>query len=280
MRLHVIICCFSVFCLSFLPQVFGQNQSVEFIESSSPLPDGGKVVSRSTPGNEIQTVTTSPTNSSRSVLDNRSSVNETSQRNSVLKQAATTSITPQYRYPYPASRGIAPRIAQGGLFYPPVRASRTCTNCAVPFQLPTLGISGTTTTARQVYGTGNCCAPQINPTTTLQVPALQAPVLQVQPPASQVPSLAVPQQNPAAFSPGFNPGFQAVPPPPGVGTPQFGSQANTFWTPFVTGSGVYQPVIRIANLRPGTYLGQGIIGQPTAYVDGQPLRNLLRYIFP
>ncbi len=28
------------------------------------------------------------------------------------------------------------------------------------------------------------------------------------------------------------------------------------------------------------YLGRGIIGQPTAYVDGQPFRNFLRYIFP
>jgi len=27
-------------------------------------------------------------------------------------------------------------------------------------------------------------------------------------------------------------------------------------------------------------LGQGLIGQPTAYVDGQPLRNLLRYVAP
>lgn len=42
----------------------------------------------------------------------------------------------------------------------------------------------------------------------------------------------------------------------------------------------YQPILKFQNMPPGTYLGQGFIGQPTAYVDGQPLRNLLRYIFP
>lgn len=42
----------------------------------------------------------------------------------------------------------------------------------------------------------------------------------------------------------------------------------------------YQPLLRFQNLPPGTYMGQGMIGQPTAYVDGQPIRNLLRYIFP
>jgi hypothetical protein len=28
------------------------------------------------------------------------------------------------------------------------------------------------------------------------------------------------------------------------------------------------------------YLSRGIVGQPTAYVDGQPVRNFLRYVFP
>ncbi len=42
----------------------------------------------------------------------------------------------------------------------------------------------------------------------------------------------------------------------------------------------YRPVVRLQNLPPGTYVGQGIIGQPKAYVDGQPMRNLFRYILP
>ncbi len=42
----------------------------------------------------------------------------------------------------------------------------------------------------------------------------------------------------------------------------------------------YVPLLKLQNMPAGTYLGQGIIGQPTAYVDGQPVRNLLRYISP
>jgi hypothetical protein len=36
--------------------------------------------------------------------------------------------------------------------------------------------------------------------------------------------------------------------------------------------------VRLQNMPPGTYVGRGLIGQPAAYVDGQPLRNLIRYI--
>ena len=39
-------------------------------------------------------------------------------------------------------------------------------------------------------------------------------------------------------------------------------------------------LLSFRNLPPSTYLGQGLIGQPTAYVDGQPFRNLFRYISP
>jgi len=47
-----------------------------------------------------------------------------------------------------------------------------------------------------------------------------------------------------------------------------------------SGSGQYTPLFQFRNMPPGSYLGQGLIGQPTAYVDGQPVRNLLRYIAP
>ena len=83
--------------------------------------------------------------------------------------------------------------------------------------------------------------------------------------ANQAPSL---QSNPAGYP------FQ-----PGLGVPQFGSNQNVL-TPFFRGSGVYTPLLPLFPMQPGTYLGQGIIGQPTAYVDGQPLRNLLRYVSP
>ena len=89
---------------------------------------------------------------------------------------------------------------------------------------------------------------------------------------------------------GFNPGFQ-VPQTPqvpnqgfqfqrGIGVPQFNGNGTPWWSPFLTGSGQYTPLLQFRNMPPGTYLGQGLIGQPTAYVDGQPFRNLIRYVAP
>ncbi len=66
---------------------------------------------------------------------------------------------------------------------------------------------------------------------------------------------------------------------PNIGVPQLGG-SNRWWSSFLTGSGQYTPLLQFRNMPPGSYLGQGLIGQPTAYVDGQPLRNLLRYIAP
>lgn len=67
------------------------------------------------------------------------------------------------------------------------------------------------------------------------------------------------------------------------GTPpvyQFQNNLRSRASALATGSGQYSPLFQFRNMPPGTYLGQGIIGQPTAYVDGQPFRNLLRYIAP
>lgn len=66
---------------------------------------------------------------------------------------------------------------------------------------------------------------------------------------------------------------------PNVGTPQL-NRTNAPFSSFLSGSGRYTPLIQFRNMPPGTYLGQGIIGQPTAYVDGQAIRNLIRYVSP
>lgn len=43
---------------------------------------------------------------------------------------------------------------------------------------------------------------------------------------------------------------------------------------------LYAPPVKYQNMPAGTYWGTGIVGQPTAYRDGQPLRNLFRFITP
>ena len=106
--------------------------------------------------------------------------------------------------------------------------------------------------------------------------ANSVPALNVQFPQTQQltnPNCCTPQAQ-AGFN---NAAFQFQ---PNVGTPQFGTNNNSWWSPFLTGSGQYTPLIQFRNFPPGVYLGQGLIGQPTAYVDGQPVRNLLRYVSP
>ena len=69
----------------------------------------------------------------------------------------------------------------------------------------------------------------------------------------------------------------------GLGVPQFRSTgtlgSGNWFSNGLFGTGAYTPLLPLVNAQ-GARLGQGIIGQPTAYMDGQPLRNLLRYIFP
>lgn len=314
-----------------------QNMTPEFIESSSPLPNGGRVISRASAGSAMRTVTTESStvggtnrssldrgvnsvldrqdNSIASSSDSAVTTDGSGDRNSLFRQpgagagvsSAETDQQPTLRYSYPAGNRVAAnsnfgsavaantlanRVAQAvpagqsGVLNQPVRASVGCTNCQVPYQINTLGLSSTQTTRRpqqQVFTPPNqCCGQNIyNAASSLAVPAFQQPVLQLQQPAaSQVPSLSLQNSNLATQFGGIAPQGGVFGTGTGLGLPQFQPQQNRWWTPFVTGSGVYQPIVRLANLRPGTYLGQGIIGQPTAYVDGQPIRNLFRYVLP
>jgi hypothetical protein len=59
----------------------------------------------------------------------------------------------------------------------------------------------------------------------------------------------------------------------------FASQPPATYGGFTANNGP-RPLIKLRNLPPTTYLGQGILGQPTAYVPGEPFRNIFRYIFP
>jgi len=40
------------------------------------------------------------------------------------------------------------------------------------------------------------------------------------------------------------------------------------------------PVLPIATVPAGATIGRGVLGQPTVYVPGQPVRNVLRYFSP
>lgn len=40
------------------------------------------------------------------------------------------------------------------------------------------------------------------------------------------------------------------------------------------------PIIPVRNVPTGAAIGRGVLGQPTVYVPGQPVRNFLRYLAP
>ena len=160
----------------------------------------------------------------------------------------------------------------------------------------------------------NCCVPRNCCAPTTPAPTTPAPVFRPQtvtplarPVANQVPSLGlpnlalpnlaanqVPTLGPSANSTfgGFlgqaganyqvqplgSNQFQA-----GLGVPQLRSTgafgSGSWFSNGLFGTGAYTPLLPLVNAQ-GARLGQGIIGQPTAYLDGQPLRNLLRYLSP
>lgn len=110
--------------------------------------------------------------------------------------------------------------------------------------------------------------------------------------ASQV---VLPQHQQPVFSANPNPGIyptayqqcQVLPPP---SLPPDGAIGTTYVPPTATpnwNSNMYsannaglRPLISLGQESNNVVLGRGIIGQPTAYVPNQPIRNFLRYLSP
>ena len=131
-------------------------------------------------------------------------------------------------------------------------------------------------------------APYTYPQTRLQPASFQRTVgypQVAQQPADQIPTLGVPTP---LRQPSLPPGSYngAVIAPNQVAVPPAGS----YQYPGCCGQPQYAvlqrvpqpvaPAVSFRNLPPGSYLGTGLVGQPKAYVDGQPIRNLFRFITP
>ena len=97
---------------------------------------------------------------------------------------------------------------------------------------------------------GDCCAPAFS-SADCCAPQQYAPATVYQQQYAPAQQYAAPQAAP-------------VMPQYGVGTGQFS----------------YRPLLPIAQQPAAVQVGQGILGQPTVYVPGQPVRNLFRYISP
>ena len=95
----------------------------EYIESTSPMPNGGSVTSRSQPGKNVQTVTTIAN------LPVLGSSQAAASQNNNSPQARTASAS----YPYPAANRPATSVAQ--------IPSQRQTASRQAFQVPTLGLT-------------------------------------------------------------------------------------------------------------------------------------------
>lgn len=247
----------------------------EFIESSSPLRNGGNVTTRAEPGRRVQTTVTLPRNAVRRQVNNVPT--PVNRGGSVLETSGSTTNNPTQNnvnntgaYPYPAN--YSPRVSANPY---PLNPNRVNT---ARVQLPNNNCNCGTV---PVNGLGLTPVPTFNSLTgnqLRQTAGFQANgglVGQgVQPVLSQAPQLQiqVPGQPPVASGAQFG-GNQ-------IGVPQFGTPFAQN-RPWLNGTpGAYQPLVRVFNMPQGTFLGQGIIGQPEAYVNGQPVANFFRYIFP
>ena len=275
-------------------QTHAQNQQPEFIESSSPLSNDDRVTSRSEAGRDVQTVITVTAESiarRRAEQSNRERIDLTSQsatdatNGNRADDLASAGFSQSDRYPYPGGN----RLASNQFRTPVSNVTQAATS-----QVSNPDTSAVRTARRTQLCQSCCCAPQTFTGLGLG-PANRVPALRAQPPINfQVPGqFGVSAQQPAFQQPTFQqptfqqqstfqqPAFQQQPFFNTATQPRFGFQNNNrWWNPFISGSGAYQPILRLANVNPSTYLGQGIIGQPTAYVGGQPIRNLFRYVFP
>ncbi len=214
--------------------------NTEFITSSSPLPDGSVVTTTYFPKSGAAPETKWSTNAGQADTAPSVSSGRPALEQSVLQGGPQTN-------PTTASTTFSPR--------PLVETA----------QLPNLGSAGMLTSVPPTIVVPNWGNPFAGPRRYLP-PNYQSTGYNVGGPqvaTGYLPSGTVYPYPAASTVPTLNNSPQL--PPPGFGA-----------SPRVN----YQPVFKFQNMPPGTYLGQGAIGQPTAYVDGQPLRNLLRYVFP
>lgn len=230
----------------------------EYMTSSSPLKNGWTVTSQTVPGRPISTVVTpGPVNAS--------GTNVTLTPTSMQTPSPAVTNPPAYT---PASTPAATPAGGNWVWVPNNGVGMTPTGVPVVTQ-PTLGITSNNSFKPAVAGTPANCQCQPNGAVATVPPyTTGVPAIPFAPPAP------LPGTVPTSYTTSASGSAASA---PGVAAP-VGATPTTAYYPYLTGN--FQPIVATQNMPPGTYLGRGLIGQPTAYVDGQPVRNLFRYIFP
>lgn len=245
-------------------------ESYEYMSASSPLKNGWTVSSQTLPGKPISTVVTpvplsgvNPSSSGMTLVPTSAQYPTTGTTVPAGGPAFSTSTTGGGSWVWVPNQGYG--VAPGGI---PVITQPTLgitsTNALKPvggtILPPAGGPPGTTSTSVAANGAACQCG----------VPSVASPV--VPPYTTGVPTIPF---APPPSLPGTIPTSSTIPTASaatGATTP------TTAYYPYLTGN--FQPIVATKNMPPGTYMGRGMFGQPTAYVDGQPMRNLFRYVFP
>ncbi len=226
-----------------------RTAALEYLTASSPLKSGGQVTVYSTPGQGLATSITANTPNGAGLNSNQSNASPVAGGRSDTAAGNPGSVQPVSAPPAPANNPSAMgNLATGR----PVAMATPPGNSLVlqsdPFVagttsrvvLPTLGV---TPTSGRRPGWWN--RPLFGGNQSL--PPVSVPAANLPPQLSSgAPSLVL-QQPPGAV------------PAPG---------------------GVIPPTIDYKNYPPGSYAGRGIFGQQECYVDGQPARNLFRFLTP
>ena len=188
---------------------------------------------------------------------------------------------PTYYVPAPAApQSAAPgSFAQSGVPYagspmPSYNRPATFVNSAPFVSAPPAAVDARWMVSPAVWQqSSNAAAPSCNPSL-----ASTAPSMPTRPVAPGTVPGTVPGMVPSGIN-GVAPTTGLVPPAgasPFAYAPPAAIPPGTVYAP---GNGGYVPLVGFGQ---GTnaQLGRGLYGQPTAYVDGQPVRNFFRYIFP
>jgi len=243
-------------------QNYGNDTRQEYVRSSSPTKSGARVISENVGGRKMVRIARAPGSSAAPDRANFKSEAEANRDAVANREAATnreSTTDSTYDYPDRADGEQVTAYRQAAnqpprLSFPQQNRLAQCNCNGVPVPPQQLQYPP------QNYGYAGY---QAQPNPNFQQQGFQPP------PAGYGAS--------GYGTPGQGSGY---PIQAGIGVPQFNQTGGNWWTPFVSGSGYYTPLLNFRNMPQGTYLGQGIIGQPTAYVDGQPFRNLLRYVSP
>lgn len=229
--------------------------NAEWVESSSPVTGGGVVTTTHFPGSG-NTLTT--------VRD--PGVGMGVQRPQMMPVGANpTAAAIQPNAAFQANSAFQPGVTapayaaiptgNGGYLTPTVQYTTAANPAMAPYQV-----------AGVPYNCANCQTPMM-----VQPTAFQPAMMPQQPLASQPPVL--PPTAGGVYGP-IQPQMGGA--PVGYGTPGFYAQPQAN-AATANGQGGYRALIP-RSLPAGTYIGQGWLGQPKAYVSSQPFRNFLRYL--